>query len=220
MRRLAFLFSVALALGLLAGDIFGGQYLCRRKHFRESGDYVFYDDFEAGNLDKWTIAGGSATIVEDPDSAANHVMRLYTNSDVVYTDPFTHISTAIDLTFKLRFATGGQIVAWGIGDGSSRPEIPYLKIDNASGFQYYPAGGPWSNLPTATSANANTWYTVRLYDYVFGATDTCKIDVNGVYKGTLALASTNATYLDRFYFAQNAGGSIYIYFDDVYIQGE
>ena len=104
------------------------------------------------------------------------------------------------------------------GDGNSpgtgAPDFR-MKVDTEP-FRYRNASSSWVALPVDTALTTGVWYDVEFYDYVWGGTDTCKVKINGVYKGTLELATTNGSYVNQIHIYKNAGTSS-MYIDDVYV---
>jgi hypothetical protein len=128
--------------------------------------FIFADDFELGNLGKWTTAGS--------DWSANNAVFKYGS----WSAKAVRASGGRTLTKDLNNSqlTKGQVIFYAMTPDTSHTNYIFvpnnsvgadmymLVMQNTGHFQYY--DGAWKNLPTDTTYSASIWYKVRIaWDY-------------------------------------------------------
>jgi len=169
--------------------------------------FIFYDDFESGNLDKWSVdpQGGSISIVTDSQEGQYAVEF----DDPVRADYPLIQHTNVDecsclWTFWLKFPSNPY--------GYQNEFYIFLDFDGKrvhsrlEGDSYRVYDTEWHTIQTLST---NTWYKIEWQiDY---ENDTCKCYINDVDKGSYGLYVNSAiTKRMRFNAGNNQKGRYYI----------
>ncbi|MDP2919858.1 MAG: DUF2341 domain-containing protein [Dehalococcoidia bacterium] len=170
--------------------------------------FIFFDDFESG-VGAWTAvsAGAGRSFTQSSAQQTHSTYSMYiddgstTSTYGVYAG-FTSQSGTFTVDYDIRPVQNTMQeemqlrVTNNIG--------PRLRFSNTAGGSdiEYNNGGTWTNLPTATSYSANTWYSFTLDDIRTGGSpdDTYDIYIDGSQKANDVLWDANRNSLNRIYF--------------------
>ena len=158
--------------------------------------YAFYDDFQDGNADGWTVTKGTWGIVND---SGNYIYR-YTDSGAQWPLAYANVPLSdLDYTARIR-AAGSPITNW-IGlafrilDASTLPDfLTFYQSRIEDRFKYgvitndvhaNPITNPVFTMP------AGAWY--RLHVQAVGSTVRARIWADGAVEPSTWTLSTNTT---------------------------
>ena len=170
--------------------------------------FIFGEDFELGNLSRWTAAGASwsdqGTTVKHGSWAAQGVAHA---TDRLLEKTISEVSKA-RVMFYTRCAVSADLKKF----YTFRPQgTQYIMVMHNGHFQYY--DGAYKNYPTDTAYAINTWYKVTLLlDY---DTDKFKVYIDNGYKGEVATVLTGAGLNDLEHVASSTTHPNTGYLDDV-----
>ena len=185
---------------------------------RSSGvnTFIFFDDMDNG-VTNWTqtakvkgcsytiqsVAGqhGSNSLYID-DAAKNKTYGVYA------TLPAQTGTFAIDFWARPVQNSIRQEIQLTNGTRMG-PELRFGNTSDSSNIQYK-VGTTWSNLPTATTYSANTWYKFSLTDIRTQGSpnDTYDVYIDGSQKANDIQFQTNETGLNRLYFVTTVKAEI------------
>jgi hypothetical protein len=166
-----------------------------------SGTFLFYDDFEGGDLGWQTYASGSVAVVSD---CGNMVLRKFANSDAnggyrTFSSPVASFE-ALFRTKRVDF-TGGGANRYALEDGAFNGYGPQVNNFDASSIMLIEerSGGSASSLTTnlSLSLSSNQWYTVALRR--FGSNIELDLfDSSGSQLGSQSASDGTVSSFDRF----------------------
>jgi hypothetical protein len=176
--------------------------------------FIFFDDFENGNFNRWTSVSSSdwsvqSTVKSEGSYAAKGV---YGSGRVISKDISPGKSILVHQQLRV------DNVAWAFypvyiicGTAGTL----YALVNFGNYFKYYP-GGSYADLPTATSYSTSTWYTSDVA--IDNANRLFRWWINGASKGSADLKNSGGTILATTDFATcfkcisdaNDGGTGYI----------
>jgi len=170
---------------------------------------LFFDDFEGGNLDKWTAESGSSVITSSKYYSGSHCLYGASNTgnhNIVRCD-VSH-SENIAIQHRMWRATG-QAAVFIQGNGTKA-----MDAQIACGDEYikYHDGTPTS---TGTLTPASTWFLLEYRNFDWNA-HTFDIVLNGSVIKTGADMLTFGSFEDEFRIQMNDNHTIYI--DDVIVR--
>lgn len=172
------------------------------------GTFIFFDDFESGNLDKWTVEpqGGSVSIVTDSQEGQYAVEF----DDPVVADSPQIYHTSVDdcnclWTFWIKFPSnpyGNQNEFYIFLDFSGKRV--HSRLEGVS-YRVYDGVG-WHTIQTLST---NTWYKIEWQ--VDLGNNTCKCYIDDIDKGSYELYINSViTKKMRFACGNNRKGKYYL----------
>jgi len=169
--------------------------------------FIFADDFELGNLTRWTTAGVSwsaqGTTVKHGSYAAQGVAHA---TDRVLSKTISEIPKA-RVMFYTRCAVSADLKKF----YNFRPQgTQYIMVMHNGHFQYF--DGAYKNYPTDKTYSINTWYKVTLLlDY---DTDKFKVYIDDTYYGEVSTVLTGTGLTNSEHIASSTVHSNTGYLDD------
>jgi len=189
--------------------------------------FIFFDDFESG-VGNWTAvnAGAGRSFTQSSAQKTQGTYSMYIDDGStgstygVYATYTTQTGTFVvdyDIRPEQNTMRWRTYLANGVNIG---PDLRFSNTADGSDVEYN-NNGTWTNLPTATSYSANTWYSFTLDDIRTQGSpnDTYDIYIGGVQKANDVRWSANRIQLTRIYFiSQTAAETPKVYVDLVKVR--
>lgn len=140
----------------------------------QNGDdaFEFFDDFERGNMNKWTSIGTWA--VNSTAFAGTYSGYASGSPQYLQKTGFTYNTATVEMEARFNETNKWHYPLY---------NDQYILVAKNDGHWGYYTGAAYSNLPTDTTYSADTWYKIVLY--LNQAGDSYTVYIDGVNKGTI-----------------------------------
>jgi len=190
---------------------------------RPDDGYLFFDDFEDGNLDGWEILSDEVSVSTENKKNGSYSMKLYDNSSSTSPGIRLTLNTSSNrvgvefyewtndfgwdggTTYALETTTE-QYSGWAFWFGAqyyTGGKWRYINIQDKSNFE---GVNPWINsdndLPTPVSQETSSWHKIKLE--LYGPEGKARFWYDDEYKGEVDIESINDPIK---YFSHNIGWS-------------
>jgi hypothetical protein len=180
--------------------------------------FLFWDDFESGDLTKWTSVAGLAVQSQEVYDGAYAARQTSTGaqtsayktlasgqSDIYARLRFKIISLS-SITYLLKFRTSGGTALLSV----------YVSSANKLGYRNETGGG--ANTDSTTTVTNGVWHDLQAHVTINGTSSQVEIWLDGVLVGDLSdTLSLGTTTIRRVQLGDNTGGTYDVAFDNVLV---